>query len=477
MSEIKPSENSEREDESPTGRTVAAIPGARAAFEAMRRLRLPRLVLAIDGRLLWASGVVGAAAGLIAVAYYYALMWLIEKVAWVEQRGLPVWALMPAAGAVIGLLYVLGNPGETDELVNNIHLDNGQMQLKANLPLVPISLLSIAAGGSAGPEAPMVHLTGSAGTLLHRIFKLPEQGVRALTFAGMSVGFATLFGAPVGSALFALEIPHRRGLEYYEALLPALVGCLVGYAIFSGLTHHGLGFTWTFPPYQLHHYMDLGYALVVGLACGAAAMLFVVVIRALRRVFKGMHKRGVPRVVLGALGGLALGILAWRMPLTRYWGEGQLQAVAPVTMTLSALLYLAGAKMLAVSTTLASGWKGGIIIPCFLIGACLGKALALVIPGLDPTLAMVCGMAAVNIAVMKVPLGTVLVVVAMSGVNAVGPVAIAAIAAFLITGGVNVIDAKQDRAAAQAVVDARSAPHPIPTEAEPQGGQAIPIKS
>ena len=43
-----------------------------------------------------------------------------------------------------------------------------------------------------------------------------------LTITGMAAGFTVLFGAPLGAALFALEILHRRGLEYYEALMPAL---------------------------------------------------------------------------------------------------------------------------------------------------------------------------------------------------------------------------------------------------------------
>ena len=48
-----------------------------------------------------------------------------------------------------------------------------------------------------------------------------SQVVRILTITGMAAGFTVLFGAPLGSAVFALEILHRRGLEYYEALMPA----------------------------------------------------------------------------------------------------------------------------------------------------------------------------------------------------------------------------------------------------------------
>ena len=43
--------------------------------------------------------------------------------------------------------------------------------------------------------------------------------------------------APTG---FALEILHRRGMEYVEALLPARVGSLVSYGVYVLLTGHGL---------------------------------------------------------------------------------------------------------------------------------------------------------------------------------------------------------------------------------------------
>jgi H+/Cl- antiporter ClcA len=401
-----------------------------------------RFALAMDARLLALAALVGVLAAGVASLYFYGLTWVMAGAARLEAWShVPLWAFMAAAGALVGLFYRLGEPGETDAVVNNIHVENGRVNLKANLPLVPISLVSIAAGGSAGPEAPMVHLTGSVGTWLHRRLKLPETFVRPLTFAGMSVGFATLFGAPVGSVIFALEIPHKRGMEYYEALMPALVGGLVGHAVFAVLTHHGIGITWAFPHYTLHSSHELLQAAGVGLVAGLAAMPYVWIIRGVKKLFRKLRR--LPHEVRGALGGLALGLMATAVPATRFFGEAQLEGVP--SLALKGLLLLAAAKMLTVALTLASGWRGGIIIPCFLIGACLGRAMALVVPGLDPTLAMVCGMAAVNVAVMKVPIGTVLVLVTMTGVNAIAPIALAGLVAFLVTGGAHVIDTQRAR--------------------------------
>ena len=61
----------------------------------------------------------------------------------------------------------------------------------------------------------------------------------------MAAGFSVLFGAPLGAAIFALEIPHRRGLEYYEALVPAAIGALCGYAVSTAFGGLGLEPIWT----------------------------------------------------------------------------------------------------------------------------------------------------------------------------------------------------------------------------------------
>jgi H+/Cl- antiporter ClcA len=405
-----------------------------------------RFALALDSKILALSCLVGAIAGLLATAYYWALSGLLHLVQRIDAR-VPVYVVMPAAGVLVGLCYLLGHPGETDAVVNNIHVKNGRIDTRANLPLVPSSLISVAAGGSAGPEAPVVYLTGSVGTWLHRWLALPERYVRTLTLTGMGVGFATLLGAPVGSALFALEIPHRRGMEYYEATVPVSIGTLVGYGVFLFVTGQKFGPTWRFGAYTFHDARDLAYAVLVGLTAGVVSLAFVRVIHAVKRVFRGLR---APMWVRAAVGGAVLGFIAWRLPATRFWGQAELQsAVLDASPTIGLLLVLAAAKMLTVSVTLASGWRGGIIIPCFFIGACLGQALARVVPGLPPTLAMLSGMAAVNVSVMKVPLGTVLVVAAMSGVEMIPPIAAATFAAFAVTGGIRFLESQRGRAGAK----------------------------
>lgn len=91
------------------------------------------------------------------------------------------------------------------------------------------------------PKRPRVQVNGSVGEWLGTKMSLSLPTVRILTFCGMSATLGAFFGAPLGGALFALEIPHRRGLEYYEALIPAVVSAIMSFTVFRFSTGLSIG--------------------------------------------------------------------------------------------------------------------------------------------------------------------------------------------------------------------------------------------
>jgi hypothetical protein len=79
---------------------------------------------------------------------------------------------------------------------------------------------------------------------------------------------------------------------------------------------------------------------------------------------------------------------------------------------------------------------------------------------------MVCCMAAINVAVVRVPLATVLVLAAMTGVAAVHAIAVAAFSAFAFSGGANLWATKRSRAG----LEARASPRPAASARPPDAG-------
>lgn len=384
------------------------------------------------------AGLVGGAIG----AAYLAALHLVQRALWPTHTELLAHGLiLVAVGLAVAVLTrVLGSPGDVELLVDNIHVSGGAEDLKRLPALLPISLLCVAAGGGLGPEAPLVQTTGSVGSWASRRFGLDEAGVRIVTITGMAAGFTVLFGAPLGAAVFALEILHRRGLEYYEALMPAVLGSLAGYAVYVLITGVGLEPVWEFPSVAAVHGGDLLWAVGCGVVGAAVATAFTYLNQLLRFLL-----RAIPVGVRPALGGLALGLLAWMSPYALTFGEAQLDHITTVQLAGRTLAVAALAKLLASSVTLATGWKGGFIIPLFFIGTCLGQLGHLAFPHTNQAVLMTALMVACNVGVTKTPLGSVLVVTEMAGLTLLPTTLIASFVALVLTSNVALIDSQRRR--------------------------------
>jgi H+/Cl- antiporter ClcA len=284
-----------------------------------------------------------------------------------------------------------------------------------------------------------VQTTGSLAGWLARRRMLPVPDARILTITGMAAGFSVLFGAPLGSALFALEILHRRGLQYHEALLPAVWGALCGYVVSGALTVAGLRTIWTFPPATHVAGGDLLIGVAAGVAGALVATAFTYASHWARRLF-----RVFPAVARPLAGGLALGALVFASPYALTFGEGQISHVSVAVIATGTLVLALVAKFAATTLIGASGWRGGFIIPLFFMGVVLGS-LGWNLFGVHRTVAMAACMVACNVGVTKTPLGSVVVVAEMAGLPILPPALVAALVALVLTSRVSMIETQRER--------------------------------
>lgn len=384
------------------------------------------------------AGLLGGGIG----AAYIGVLHLLQRGLWPTHSGLLAHGvILTAVGVVVVVLTrILGSPGDVELLVDNIHVSGGVEDLRQLPSLIPVSLLCIAAGGGLGPEAPLVQTTGSIGSWVARRFQLDPSGVRIVTITGMAAAFTVLFGAPLGASVFALEILHRRGLEYYEALIPAVVGALCGYGVYVLITGIGLQPIWRLPSVGQLRAADLGWALACGVVGAIVAVAFTYLNHGLR-----VALRRIPPGARPILGGVTLAFLAWMSPYALTFGEVQVTHLTTTKLALGTLLLAAFAKLLGSSVTLSTGWKGGFIIPLFFIGTCLGQAGHIVIPHTNEAVLVTALMVACNVGVTKTPLGSVLVVTEMAGVQLLPTTLIAAVVSFALTSNVSLIETQRRR--------------------------------
>lgn len=387
-----------------------------------------------------AVGLVGGAVG----AAYVSVLHLLERFLAPEQNGdgLTQVLVLVAVGIAIGVLVkVLGDPGDVELLVDNVHVDGGSRDARALRSLLPVSLLGIAAGSALGAEAPLVQTGGVVGTHVGRWGRLGRDEVRVLAICGMASAFAVLFGAPLGSAVFALEILHRRGLEYYEALMPALGGAFVGFAMFTVLEGVGYGPLITLPAAVDPSTVDLLWGAATAVAGAGIAVAFTTCVGVARRLVTP-----VPALVRPAVGRLVLGLLATWSAYALTFGEAQISDLAGGGLATSTLAAALVAKILASAVCLATGWRGGFIIPLFFAGAAAGQLLHVAFPTADPTVLMAGCMVATNVGVTKTPVGSTLVIAKMAGLQLLPSTTLAAIGSMLLTSQVNLIASQRERA-------------------------------
>jgi len=262
----------------------------------------------------------------------------------------------------------------------------------------------------------------------------------------MSAALGAFFGAPLGGALFALEIPHRRGLEYYEAIVPAVLSAILSFSVFrlsTGLTIGGMYHFASIPKLSLIH-------LLQGASLGAlgalVAIIFILIFQGIGHLTEYISHR---IILLATLGGLSIGLIALAFPQTLFFGEKEIDTIVETgsTFGIVMLLMIALAKMLATSCTLHSGFRGGFIFPLFYIGAAVGLAISLAIPGIHPTIGMICMMAAVNVAVTKTPLSTTVILSVLSDTAMVPVIVIASFVSFVLTTQVSLIKTQRPRSA------------------------------
>lgn len=390
-----------------------------------------RMALLVAG-----AGVVGGVVGAAYLAALEVVNHLLGPERWAGSAHIVV---LVVVGAVVALLvHTLGETRNVDLLVDDIHVLGGSHDLRSLRSLIPVSLLCIGAGGTLGPEAPLVQTTGALGGRMATALGLDRRQLRILTITGMAAGFTTLFGAPLGAAVFALEIPHRRGIEYADALIPAAVGALTGYGAYVVISGNGLEPIFALPEAATLRTVDLAWAVAAGVASAVVALLFAGGVRVARRAVEP-----IPRALRPALGGLALGLLALWSPAVLTNGELMLRETSTGHLAIGALLVAAGAKLLGAIVSVAGEWRGGFIIPLFFIGAALGTAAHTALPGTNQWVLVTAMMVGCNVGVTKTPIGSALVVTEMAGARLLPTVLIASLVALALTAPLRVIESQR----------------------------------
>lgn len=376
---------------------------------------------------LWA--LLGVSGGIVAGIYWITLTFLIHF-----MEGFQGWLVLPVmalSGLLAGLIiHYIGDPGEIHLIVNNIRFNKGKLDPKQNPSMILSSLLCVSSGGSLGPEAPLVQVTGSMGTWFGKIFRVKGEDLRSLSIAGMASGFTALFGAPLGGSLFSLEILHHKFVvQYYQAIIPALVASCFSFVVFALIIQLGVGPSWMIGTYEFQGAFDFAYAILFAIIAVFVGWFFIYITRFFKLL---LEKRTLPIYVKTTIGGIILGFVSYYYPITRYFGHHQITDLINSNYSLNFLISILFFKIVAIAVTVTSGWRGGFIIPLFFVGTSIGLIIHHVYPQVNVSLAIVSSMAAINSCVTRTPMSTTILLSTLTGFSFFTPILFASLVGYFL---------------------------------------------
>ena len=342
----------------------------------MKQLRLSLIAL-ITGSL---SGA--------AVAMVIGLIGWISQQLWGDpvleglDQTLPLAWTLPVCGGfglVLALLHRRGPSTLLPELGETLHdLRHPETAPKRdNVRAIIGAALALIGGGSIGPEALMSRL---AALISQRIWRGRDHALREATLAG-SLG---LFGAPLlGGAVVSAESSTSPRNDVVKRWVPGILGGIAGFAAFHGIgaatggSLQRLPYVW---PSTLGE--DIG-TLSAGLIGGGIGLGLGWLLQHWRH-WLDKQQLLARWAWWPLLTGLLIGACMHWLPLVPFAGEDQMRPLLEQSDNHPAWLLLLSSlvKLLMLGLCLATGWRGGIFFPVFLIACATGTALHQLIPDL-----------------------------------------------------------------------------------------------
>ena len=386
------------------------------------------------------AAVVGFLAGCAALAFNTLVKWGTGLI-WPEEinydfLGGEWWwvAALTATGLIVGVLrVVLKVP---DDLAGSLTIvQEGAVDRSNALQAIGISVVTLVGGASLGPFDGGVRSGALVGDWWATIRGVPAEEREITTVSGINGALGGMLTAPILATLMTTELRWPERQQYYRVLIPSLTAAIFGFAVnFAILGDTFLG-VFALPSYEIEVW-HLGLAVLLGFVGATLAWLLGLTVFFVRRWVVPLVGNQVLRATLG---GLAMGLIAFALPLTLASGKGQLGAAIEgfEQITAAFLVAVVVGKIVAVAIALTTGFIGGPVMPSLFIGGTAGLAIHALVPDIPITLAFVCMLVAVPGVSLGAPFTMALLAALTVGVGAVEtvPAVIAVVTAYTTTAG------------------------------------------
>jgi H+/Cl- antiporter ClcA len=370
------------------------------------------------------GGSIGILTGTSSAGLLSALEWATD---WREAHKWILW-LLPLGGLLSGLIYHYW--GKSVEAGNNLLLEEiHDPQAVIPLRMAPLVLIGTTLahlfGASVGREGTAVQMGAALADRLTPLLRLPGIERRVLLMAGISGGFAGVFGTPLAGMLFGLEV-LAFGNFRYDGLLICAIAAIIGDRItLAWGLHHQIYRIPLVPQLTMRGLLTM---MLAGAIFGLTARLFATLTHQISAYFTAKISYAPLRPFVG---GILVAIAIQLTGTTKYIGLGIPTIVSAFNIQLPPWDF--AAKIAFTALSLGTGFKGGEVTPLFYIGATLGNAIA-PLTGLPAPLLAGMGFVGVFAGAANTPLTSTIMAIELFGAPAGIYAAITCICSYLCSG-------------------------------------------
>src|SRR5271167_388194 len=362
--------------------------------------------------------VIGALTGLTVVAFI--LLTEREGLRLYPEGGSPWRRVLLPVGGSLGIGYLLfryfpnARGSGVPQTKAALFAREGRITLRTVLGKFFCTSATLASGIPLGREGPSVQVGAGIASVLGRSLGLRPEKVKALLPVGAAAAIAAAFNTPLAAVLFALE--EIVGDLHAPVLGSVVLASATSWVVLRLLLGNNPLFK--VPQYQLVHPLEFAIYAVLGVAGGLVSVAFTKLLLGIRERFLRFPQKTV--WFQPAAGGLLVGLMGLFVPQVLGVGYGYVGEALNGRMALQLMALLVVLKLLAVTTSYASGNAGGIFGPSLFIGAMLGGTLGTIahhfLPNYTATpgaYALV-GMGAVFAGIVRAPMTSVVMIFEMT---------------------------------------------------------------
>jgi CIC family chloride channel protein len=278
--------------------------------------------------------------------------------------------LLPVAGGlIIGLIwqFLKHETRETGvvHVMERLAYHQGRLPLRNAVAQFLGAALSIISGHSVGREGPSVHLGATSGSQIGQWLRLPNNSLRTLAACGIAAAIAASFNTPLAAVIFSMEVVL---MEYSVVSFAPVILSAVTATTLTRLAF-GSDLVFSIPAMQLGSLLELPYVIIMGITLGCIAALFIHLLQRSTTLSKDW-----PIWIRCTLAGSIVGLIGLAVPEVMGIGYDTVNHALLGQLTLSAMLLITVAKILASALGLGLGLPGGLIGPTMVIGALAGGA-------------------------------------------------------------------------------------------------------